>query len=99
MRIRTRLAFLCLLAVGAFFVLQTNQVVLAEGCTAPGLIGFGDTSQEAISACHDYADTHCDGMCQSGCGMSSWTTSTCSSQGCSGGSCTAAGWCNCSNPM
>jgi hypothetical protein len=99
MRIRTRLAFVFLLAAGTFFVAQTNQVVLAA-CEAPGLVGMGGTESLAISDCNTYGQSHCSALCNTHCGVAgpeNWTSLHCDIVGCNGTpqTCTATGYCNC----
>ncbi len=96
MRIRTRLAFVCLLAAGTFFVSQTTQVVLADGCEAPGLIGFGASQQAAMSACYSHGQSACSGLCNTGCTTENWTVAVCElvDDECTN-DCTATGYCKC----
>ena len=69
------------------------QVQVVADCTAPGLIGFGDSADEAEEACDNYAQGHCSGMCQQGCGTDAWDGHDCAAEYLGGW--TATGSCNC----
>lgn len=65
-----------------------------EACTAPGLVGVGDSDAQAIQECESYGQSHCSGLCQTSCTTDAWTPPPhCYVQ--VPGSHSAAGYCDC----
>lgn len=80
--------------------LASGGSILADGsCNAPGLLGTGQTAQEAFDACEDDGSNRCSELCDSHC--QNWIENTTDCHPAMGGgqSWTSIGACKCTTPL